>query len=137
MCWWRRVYFTCRHEDQDVTPPRPIKPCDNAIRTGSADYPNYCSEGSRQKTRRNAWTDAIFRERPCIPCEKREERQRLDQEWNSFMHQTMRTLTVPEVAFYQEQREQIFDSYYWYWSDMQRDLINSCREDIQMKYGNS
>ncbi|KAI0139417.1 hypothetical protein F4776DRAFT_616082 [Hypoxylon sp. NC0597] len=136
MCWWRRIYFTCRHEDMDVTPPRPIKPCLFAIWTGSAQQPNYCREGTRERTDRNNWEDAIWHDRPCIMCEKRQLKQHLDENWHSFMRRNFRRLTEPEMTFFQENRDRIFEeNYYWDWSELHANFIDDVRQDIQTKYG--
>ncbi|OTA98309.1 hypothetical protein M426DRAFT_17540 [Hypoxylon sp. CI-4A] len=115
MCWFRRIYFSCRHEDMNVTPPRPIKPCENALRTGTPQRPKYCHTSGLERTRRNDWANAIVRERPCIPCEQRQIRARLDQDWQSFMRQNLRRLAQVEVTHYEETRRRIFDNYYLDW----------------------
>ncbi|KAI0834693.1 hypothetical protein F5Y06DRAFT_300324 [Hypoxylon sp. FL0890] len=119
----------------DVTPPRPIKPCNFAVRTGSKQRPNYCSEAARQRTKRNVWEDAVWRERPCIPCEQRQLKQVLDENWHSILRRNFHKLTEPEISFYQECRREIFeDNYYWDWSELHANLIDDLRQDIRAKY---
>ncbi|OTA94597.1 hypothetical protein M434DRAFT_29746 [Hypoxylon sp. CO27-5] len=120
----------------DVTPPRPIKPCNFALRTGSRQRPNYCSVATRDRTRRNNRTDAIWRDRPCIMCEKRQLKQVLDENWHSFMRRNFRKLTEPEITLFQENRDEIFEeNYYWDWSELHANFIDDIRHEIQVKYG--
>ncbi|KAI1376548.1 hypothetical protein F4677DRAFT_445345 [Hypoxylon crocopeplum] len=134
MCWWRRVFFTCGHEDADVTPPRSVKPCDNAIRTGSIQEPNYCSETGRVRTPRRDSEGAEWRERPCIPCEKRRLREDLDGEWNAFVGESIYILTEPEMTSYIERRDEIFDlAYYWDWAELHTKFLDTCKEDVENK----
>ncbi|KAI1138601.1 hypothetical protein F5Y05DRAFT_413222 [Hypoxylon sp. FL0543] len=119
----------------DVTPPRPIKPCNFAVITGSKKRPNYCDEARRERTRRNNWADAIWHERPCIPCEQRQLRQALDENWHAFLRRNFQKLTEPEMAFYQDRRNEVFEeNYYWDWSELHANLIDDIRQDIHAKY---
>ncbi|KAI1415434.1 hypothetical protein F5Y13DRAFT_187542 [Hypoxylon sp. FL1857] len=119
----------------DVTPPRPMKACYFAVRAGRPRRPNYCRPDFCELTRRNSWSDAAWHDRPCAPCERRELKQRLDEDWHSFLRRNFRRLTEPEITFYQNQREQIFENYYWDWGQLHANIMNNIRQDIQAKYG--
>ncbi|KAI1390769.1 uncharacterized protein F4822DRAFT_426614 [Hypoxylon trugodes] len=120
----------------DITPPRPIKPCEYAISTGSPKKPHYCDSFTRERTRRNDWDEAIVRDRPCIPCYKRHLQMSLDLDWYSLMRQVIRVITDEEYEAYRAYRMKIFEEYYyWDWQRLHANLLDDCRVDIQAKYG--
>ncbi|KAI2466041.1 hypothetical protein F4781DRAFT_368616 [Annulohypoxylon bovei var. microspora] len=134
MCWWRRVYFNCRHEDTDVTPPQPILACEWAILIGSIEDPVYCGPRTREKTTPNVWKDAIIRDRPCSPCQQIQLRRRLDEEWHSFMRSYIGVFTLSEMEWYVKSRRDMFDcNHYGFWQELQATYINNCRGDIKAK----
>ncbi|KAI0007703.1 hypothetical protein F4779DRAFT_619303 [Xylariaceae sp. FL0662B] len=128
MCKIRRVYFSCGHEDTDVTPPGSILACENAVATG-----NYCPEESMGRTAHNAWYDAVRRDRPCIPCERRQIREQLDRQWRQFVRDMRADFAPPTgIAYYQEQRRRMIDSaYYLDWEMLQDRLIRHYQESSQ------
>ncbi|KAI1776254.1 hypothetical protein F4818DRAFT_440620 [Hypoxylon cercidicola] len=138
MCWIRRVYFSCGHEDINVTPPRPIAPCWQAILRGSVANPIRCAPAYCKRRSPNDKDEDIRRDRPCVRCEQKELRESLDKEWGEFVKNNAATTTTSEMLFYMEERDKIFedvDNHYWDWDQLQGILLEKCKEDIKAKHG--
>ncbi|KAI1761416.1 hypothetical protein GGR53DRAFT_469327 [Hypoxylon sp. FL1150] len=136
MCYIRRIYFSCFHEDMNVTPPRPLTPCNLAIWKGSKSSPFFCiSSFYGRRSVRNA-DENIIRDRPCPQCHEEELRLALDQEWHEFLRKNVKRTTTPDMLFYMEKRDRIFDNnYYLEWEQLHRNLVKKCLDDIKAKYG--
>ncbi|KAI1413450.1 hypothetical protein F5Y13DRAFT_189357 [Hypoxylon sp. FL1857] len=72
MCLRRRVYFSCLHEDHDVTPPRSLIFCSDAKPSSdsstSGDLRPCAAAESLPLTSKHDFVGAIIRSEPCEAC---------------------------------------------------------------------
>ncbi|KAI4862071.1 hypothetical protein F4820DRAFT_451296 [Hypoxylon rubiginosum] len=137
MCWIRPVYFSCNHEDMNVTPPRPRTPCPHAILRGSVANPIYCGLALCGRRSLRDTDENIYRDGSCARCEEKGLRYGLDKDWDKFVKQNVLKVTTSEMLFYMKQREAIFedpDTHYWDWDQMHSILLEKCKQDIEAKY---
>ncbi|KAI1075899.1 hypothetical protein F5B20DRAFT_594685 [Whalleya microplaca] len=131
MCWLRRVYFSCKHEDKDVTPPRSIKRCEKAA---SKNF--YCADYHMRRTKRGAKEDAIIRDWPCENCKTKQLRDELDKKWEEVLDFLM-DLSVDEVEIelYEDERDEMFSTFDDRDWDVQHGaFIEACLETIRERY---
>ncbi|KAI6081150.1 hypothetical protein F4821DRAFT_265222 [Hypoxylon rubiginosum] len=138
MCRARNIYFSCLHEDMNVTPPHPLAPCDEAILRDTGSGPVFCvSSFHGWKSVRDKDED-IIRERPCTRCYIKELREALWKDWVTFINENAQLTTTGDMLFYMEQRDNLFkdpDVHYWNLEQKHRSLVKKCLDDIQAKYG--
>ncbi|KAI0166938.1 hypothetical protein GGR52DRAFT_584795 [Hypoxylon sp. FL1284] len=137
MCLIRRIYFSCKHEDRNVTPPRPMTPCILAHLKGSFESPHYCPLTDPKCVMSKNKEDDIYRDWPCVRCEEKELKRKLDKVWNDFVVENIPKVSVSEMFFYMTERDKIFDRkiHHRNWEMMQDTLIGICKWDIEEKYG--
>ncbi|KAI1206935.1 uncharacterized protein F4807DRAFT_437723 [Annulohypoxylon truncatum] len=134
MCLWRRVYFSCRHEDANVTPPRPVKPCPWAILRGSLAFPVYCPAEKRGLSVRFNFQDAVIRDRPCIPCQEMQLKRRLDEEWHAFSREFLWKSSEKEMVCYVTSRQEMFtNNHFEFWEELQALFIDKCKYEMRDK----
>ncbi|KAI0884288.1 uncharacterized protein GGS22DRAFT_21581 [Annulohypoxylon maeteangense] len=131
MCLWRRVYFNCYHENLNVTVPRPVKACPLAVSRGSELLPVYCHPQGRDFTATYDFTDAVMLTIPCIPCEERQARQRVDAQWHEFRTAELWNVSPKAMVRYITRRQELFNNnYFGNWEQLQAAYIFECRQEL-------
>ncbi|KAI1450095.1 hypothetical protein F5Y02DRAFT_172484 [Annulohypoxylon stygium] len=134
MCMWRRVYFSCQHEDGNVTPPRAIKPCPWAILRGSVLNPLYCPEGKRALSVPFNFQDAVVRDHPCIPCQEMQVKKRLDEEWHAYAREHLWKASDREMVGYVTARQEMFAAnHFTFWPELQTLFMTRARQEMKDK----